>query len=124
MITPMDPRTAVAVSEAIRQKFRIELCAACGIGPEIFSKVLPLSKCLRCGARRDHLAVKQHKTSWRRCALCGEQTMAGIPQNRQYCLPCSRLSSHERAKRLRWKQEADAAPAQLPPKTSIESGGD
>jgi hypothetical protein len=119
MITPMDPRTAIAVSEAIRQRFRIELCPTCGIGPEIFSKVLPISKCLRCGARREHLAPKQHKTSWRRCALCGEQTMAGIPQNRQYCLPCSRLSAHERAKRLRWKQDASDRAA-LPP---IESGG-
>jgi len=51
------------------------------------------------------MAVKQHKTSWRRCALCDQQNMAGVPLSRAYCRDCQALSSRERAKRLRWKAE-------------------
>jgi len=101
---PMHWRATAGTIEAIKGKFRIEACARCG-GPEVFSKISPVSRCLRCGALRQHMAVKQHKTSWRRCALCDQQNMAGIPLSRAYCRDCQALSSRERAKRLRWKAE-------------------
>jgi hypothetical protein len=101
---PMDWRTTEATAAAIKQKFRIEPCAYCG-GPEVFSKINPTSRCLRCGRSRQHLAVKQHKTSWRRCALCDQQNMAGVPLTRAYCRECQALTKWERAKRLRWKAE-------------------
>lgn len=118
---PIDQHVVSAVGEAIRQRYRIEPCAACG-GPEVFSKHRPLSRCLRCHALREHLAPKQHKTSWRRCALCNEQAMAGIPLNKRYCRDCAALSSHERTKRLRWKAEREATPAREPQIDPINTG--
>ena len=106
---PLHEWTVIMTGQAMRERFRIESCAVCG-GPEVFSKIAPRSRCFRCGARREHLGVKQHKVSWRRCALCGQQNMAGIPLNRRYCHGCGALTAGERAKRLRWKRERESTP--------------
>src|SRR5205814_7682695 len=98
---PLDQRAITAVGVALKQGFRIEACDHCG-GPKMFSKIQPVARCLRCGTRYPQPAVREHKTSWRRCALCHEPDMAGVPLNRSYCRACSRLSRTERAKRLRW----------------------
>lgn len=118
---PCDVQLAIAV--AVKEHYRIDLCAACG-GPEVFSKKTPQSRCFRCGMPREYMAVKQHKTSWRRCALCDKQNMAGIPLNRNYCRDCQALSDHERQKRLRWKAEREAATAQVPSETSMNTALD
>ncbi len=117
----VDQNVVTAVGEAMRQRYRIEPCAVCG-GPEVFSKIHRLSRCLRCRTLREHLAVKQHKTSWRRCALCDKQTMAGVPLNKRYCPTCQALSGHERAKQLRWKAERASRPADQPQNEPINTG--
>ncbi len=100
----LNQHKVLAVGRAMAQRYRIAPCALCG-GPEIFSKTKPTSRCFRCWTFREHMAVKQHKTSWRRCALCEEPRMAAIPLNKRYCRECEALTQHERSKRLRWKAE-------------------
>jgi hypothetical protein len=109
---PLRPEAQDQLAVALRERFRVARCATCG-GPEIFSKRKPTtSRCLRCGARPE-LAVEKPVVSWRRCALCHEPTMTGRPLTARFCAACARLSSRERAKRLRWARES----ANLGPKT-------
>ncbi len=117
----LDPMRIVAVGVAMKQHFRIEPCAQCG-GPEVFSKTLALSRCFRCGARREHPGVRQHKVSWRRCALCHAPAMAGVPLSKRYCRACQSLSQHERSKRLRWQSERLAETVAVPQESPMKSG--
>lgn len=116
---PVDGRTQLAVDAAVKQRFRIGFCPECG-GPDVFSKTTPTSKCFRCGTRHEHLGVKQHKTSWRRCGLCEKQNMAGIALTQRYCHDCQSLTRHERTKRLRWKAERAATIDKPPSETPID----
>jgi hypothetical protein len=119
-VVSVGPWTQFALGVALKQHYRVGMCPVCG-GPDVFSKEKPFSRCLRCWSRRDYMAVKQHKDSWRRCALCDKPDMAGVPVNRRYCGACQALTPHERAKRLRWKAERELAIDQVPPKTSINT---
>ena len=118
---PVHQPSMLAVGAAVKQGYRIEPCPVCG-GPEIFSKIQPKSRCFRCGALREHMAVKQHKTSWRRCALCNKPAMAGISLDRRYCAKCQSLSDHERAKRRRWKAERESTIERGASQTPITTG--
>lgn len=104
IITPVDARVMLAIGKAVKEHYRIERCEVCG-GPQVFSKVSALSRCFRCGHRRELVAVAQHKVSWRRCELCDKQNMAGVPIRGRLCRDCQALSDRERRKRLRWKRE-------------------
>ena len=114
---PLDHRTGDRVGQAMKEHFRIEPCGQCG-GPEVFSKIKPISRCFRCGASREHMAVKQHKISFRRCACCHEQKMAGVPINKSYCKRCEAMGSRQRAKQIRRRAERVLAVS----KSTNESG--
>jgi|KBSMisStandDraft_5_1062788.scaffolds.fasta_scaffold377073_3 hypothetical protein len=122
-VTRTDQRVVLAVGVAMQQRCRIERCAVCG-GPEVFSKHRPRSRCLRCGSAREHLAPKQHASSWRRCAVCREQTMAGRPLRATLCRLCAGLSSRERSKRRRWEVERRTGLSSTPPNASMNTGLD
>ena len=118
-VQPIYQYVVDAVGVAMCEHYRIERCSRCG-GPEVFSKLKAISRCLRCGHIRQHLAVKQHKSSWRRCAACGEQRMAGVPLSHKFCRTCSALTRAERAKILRWRLERNKVPIETSIKPALE----
>ena len=103
---PLDARVTLAVGRALRERFRIEACGRCG-GPNVFSKLQPIARCFRCGERYALIGVAPHNVSWRRCALCEKQNMAGRAVRQLYCSKCAGLTRTARTTRLRWKAARD-----------------